>query len=255
MAKVICVWGNSGSGKTTFSCLLARYLTSDKQKAIIISPDTSTPILPVLFPKESLDVTMSLGNLLSAVEINNASVASKVVLYKSYPFIGVLGYSIGDTPLSYPTADYHQVRLLIQAAATLVDYLILDCTSVISEFTAAAIEMSDLVIRVLTPDLYGIHYYNAHRPILEDARFKLNEHISLAGQARPFHAIDEMGHFIGGFSGILPYNKEIQRNAIEGTIFSAFNQCGVKYMEALHTVVKSIYTEQRGLEESNESHK
>ena len=36
-ASVIAVWGSPGSGKSTFSAILARYLTRDKSKAIIKS--------------------------------------------------------------------------------------------------------------------------------------------------------------------------------------------------------------------------
>lgn len=68
MSKIIAIWGNPGSGKTTFACLLAKRLTRDKSKAIIVSPDSATPILPVLFPNENIEKSMSLGNVLSAVE-------------------------------------------------------------------------------------------------------------------------------------------------------------------------------------------
>ena len=53
-------------------------------------------------------------------------------------------------------------------------------------------------------------------PLLVDGRFHYNEHLSLAGMARPFHALDEMGYIIGGWDGLLPYGKEIDRCATEG---------------------------------------
>ena len=37
MGKVITVWGSPGSGKSMFSCILAKALTRDKRKAIIIN--------------------------------------------------------------------------------------------------------------------------------------------------------------------------------------------------------------------------
>lgn len=245
MAKIIAIWGNPGSGKTTFACLLAKRLTRDKSKAIIVSPDSATPILPVLFPNENIEKSMSLGNVLSAVEIDNALVASKVVLYKPYPFVGVMGYSAGETPLSYPDTDYAKVLEFIFAASSLVDYLILDCTSsVVSAFTPAALEAADTVIGILAPNLFGIHYFRAHQPLLADPRFKLDEQITLAGKARPFQAIEEMGHLIGGFDGYLPYNKEIERSATCGELFTILNNCGQKYTAALETVVKAVSPEQ-----------
>ena len=54
-ASVIAVWGSPGSGKSTFSAILARYLTRDKSKAIIISPDQTVPMMPVWFPNENIE--------------------------------------------------------------------------------------------------------------------------------------------------------------------------------------------------------
>ena len=37
MGKVITVWGSPGSGKSMFSCILAKALTLDTLKAILIN--------------------------------------------------------------------------------------------------------------------------------------------------------------------------------------------------------------------------
>ena len=44
MGKVITVWGSPGSGKSMFCCILAKALTRDKRKAIIINADMNVPI-------------------------------------------------------------------------------------------------------------------------------------------------------------------------------------------------------------------
>ena len=46
MGKVITVWGSPGSGKSMFCCILAKALTRDKRKAIIINADMNVPMLP-----------------------------------------------------------------------------------------------------------------------------------------------------------------------------------------------------------------
>ena len=51
MGKVITVWGSPGSGKSMFSCILAKALTRDKRKAIIINAEISVPMLPVWLPE------------------------------------------------------------------------------------------------------------------------------------------------------------------------------------------------------------
>ena len=67
-ATITAVWGSPGSGKSTFSAILARYLTRDKSKAVIISPDQTVPMLPVWFPNENIENHMSLGEYSGDVE-------------------------------------------------------------------------------------------------------------------------------------------------------------------------------------------
>lgn len=241
MSKTITVWGSPGSGKSMFCCILAKALTRDKQKAIIINADPGTPMLPVWLPEQAAGAEASIGQVLSSVEIDTSLIASHVTVLKNYPFIGLMGYSAGENPLSYPDTDYRMALQLISAAGSLVDYLILDCSPAMTNvFTPAAIESGDLVIRILTPDLKGINYLNAHQPLLADSRFHYDRHMTFAGMARPFHAFDEMGYIIGGFDGLLPYGKEIDRCATEGGMFQAVKYCNSKYTASLNRVLDAL---------------
>ena len=154
MSKVITVWGSPGSGKSMFCCILAKALTRDKQKAIIINADISVPMLPVWLPEQMIETGASIGHVLTSVDIDTTLVASKVTVLKSYPFIGLMGYTAGENPLSYPEIRYEMVLRLIESAAKLVDFVICDCSSNMTNFfTPAAIEAADTVVRILTPDL------------------------------------------------------------------------------------------------------
>lgn len=238
MGKVITVWGSPGSGKSMFCCILAKALTRDKRKAIIINAEISVPMLPVWLPEQVIQTGASIGQVLSSVEIDTTLVASHVTVLKNYPFIGLMGYCAGENPLSYPEVPYSMVPQLVNAAARLVDYVILDCSaSMTNVFTPAAIESGDLIVRILTPDLKGVNYLKAHQPLLVDSRFRYGEHLTFAGMARPFHALDEMGYLVGGFDGLLPYGKEIDRCATEGGMFKAINYCNPKYTAALNRVL------------------
>ena len=89
-----------------------------------------------------------------------------------------------------------------------MDYILLDCSSnMLHFFTVAAIETADVAVRILTPDLRGLNYLKSHKPLLTDIKFHYDDHLTLAGLARPFHALDEMSHLVGGFDGLLPYAK------------------------------------------------
>ena len=251
MAKIITVWGNSGGGKSTFCCVLAKALTESKQKAIIISGDENTPMLPIWLPEQVVDHTFSLGTILSSLEIDSALVASKVTIVRTFPFIGLLGYTASENPMSYPKLNYESIKTTIYMAAKLVDYLIIDCSSIVANFfTPAAIECADMVIRIVTPDLRGINYLKAQAPLLTDQRFGYESHITLAGQARPFHALDEMGHLVKGFQGILPYGKEIERCMTSGDLFKVIKFCNPKYILAIDEIVTQL--EEDGYEDEDE---
>ena len=251
MSKIITVWGSPGSGKSMFCCILAKALTRDKRKAIIISGEPGIPMLPVWLPEQITTTAASIGQVLTSVEIDTSLVASHVTVLKSYPYIGLMGYCAGENPLSYPETDYQMALQLIASAKKLVDYVILDCGSVMTNvFTPAAIESGDLVLRIVTPDLKGINYLKAHQPLLADGRFHYHVHITFAGMARPFHAFDEMGYIIGGFDGLLPYGKEIDRCATEGGMFQAIKYCNSKYTASLNRVLDAL--EQMELAEQQE---
>lgn len=241
MAKIVTVWGNPGCGKSMFCCNLAKVLTSGKDKAIIINADSSTPMLPVWMPDRILEASASIGNVLSGLEINTAIIAERVMVLKDYPFIGVMGFAAGENPFSYPELKYDRIRLFISEASKLVDYIILDCSAnMLNFFTPTAIEAADLVVRIITPDLRGLNYLRAHQALLTDEKFHYDRHLTLAGMARPFHALDEMDHLIGGFDGLLPYAKEIERCGTEGRMFQALGYCNQRYLNSLHLVADTL---------------
>ena len=237
MSKIITVWGNPGCGKSMFCCNLAKVLTAGKEKALIINADSGTPMLPVWMPERILETSASIGNVLTGLEINTALVAERVVILKEYPFLVVKGYAAGENPFSYPELKYERIKLFINEASKLVDYIILDCSSnMLNFFTPTAIEVADLVIRIITPDLRGLNYLRAHKPLLTDEKFHYADHLTFAGLARPFHAIDEMEHLIGEFNGLLPYAKEIERCGTCGQMFKALAYCNQRYINSLKLV-------------------
>ena len=72
-----------------FCCMLAKALTRDKRKAIIVNADNSVPMLPVWLPEQLVPANASIGQVLSSVEIDTALTASHVTVLKAYPFIGL----------------------------------------------------------------------------------------------------------------------------------------------------------------------
>ena len=109
-------------------------------------------MLPVWMPDRILETSASIGNVLTALEINNALIAERVVVLKEYPFIGVLGYAAGENPFSYPELKYEKIKIFISECAKLVDYILIDCSAnMLNFFAPTAMEAADLVVRIITP--------------------------------------------------------------------------------------------------------
>ena len=178
--------------------------------------------------------------MLSSAEIDATLVASKVTILKSFTNIGLMGYAAGENLLSYTEIKYDTVLKLITEASKLVDFVILDCSSNMTTFTLTSIESADCIVRILTPDLKGVNYLKSHQPLLAGTQFRYAEHITFAGLARPFHAIDKTGYLIGGWAGLLPYGKEIDLCVTEGKVFDAINYCNSLYMESIEKVLEVV---------------
>lgn len=111
-------------------CMLARVLTRDKSKAVIINADPCVPMIPVWLPGQTISENASIGQVLSSVEIDAALAASHVTILQSWPYVGVMGYAAGENPLSYPELKYEMALELIRVMETIVDYVILDCSEI-----------------------------------------------------------------------------------------------------------------------------
>lgn len=239
MSKIITVWGNPGSGKSVFCAVLARELTQSKEKALIISADTATPMYPVWLPGKQVESRYSIGHVFSAMEVTKPLIASKMQVYEPWPFIGLLGYAAGENPLAHPEPSAEATEWLLGEAAKLVDYVIVDAGSQIaSYFAPTAMECADILVRILTPDPRGVSFLKAQEPLLQDGRFHLRDNLTFAGLARPFHAMDEMERVVGTLDGILPYSKEVERCVAEGKIFDAGEYAHNQYMAAIGRVLK-----------------
>lgn len=239
LSKIITIWGNPGSGKSVFCAVLARELTQSKEKALIISADTATPMYPVWLPGKQVEVRYSIGHIFSAMEVNRSLIASKMQVYEPWPFLGLLGYAAGENPLAHPEPSAETTERLLHEAAKLVDYVIVDAGSQIASFFApTAMECADILVRIITPDLRGVSFLKAQTPLLQDGRFHLKDNLNFAGLARPFHAMDEMERVVQTLDGILPYSKEVERCVAAGEMFDAGKHVHSQYMAAVDRVLK-----------------
>lgn len=241
MTKIITILGNSGSGKTLFSCILSKVISAHDKKAIIISPDQSVPTLPIILANQTIENKNSIGYLFKSKKITKELLAETILLVKDNPRIGVLGYCSGETPLSYSEPDYTQIKDLISVSSEFTDYIIIDCCSNISGlFIPTVIDLSNYIINILTPDLRGIQFYKSQLAMFDEHNYKLKNQLIFAGLARPYHAIDEMDYLLDGIFGILPFSKELDRAATEGNFFNSIKYCNKKYIDSVNKFIDYI---------------
>lgn len=243
MAKIITVWGSPGSGKTMFCCTLAMEIAQRNKKVLLISADQMIPMLPVLAPAQKAKKETSISTLFFANQINKVFVANAIHIQKEYPLIGIMGYCADEIPTDILWPGMQRIHNILELAGELVEYIIWDCTSNLENcMNTAMIAYADFVLRILSPDLKGIQYYQNSQKLLQAEQYHFFEHITLAGMVRPYHAIEEMSYLVGKLDGILPFRKEMDRCAVEGDFFGAYGQCHEKYKEVLEEMADSIET-------------
>ncbi|MGE5630494.1 MAG: ParA family protein, partial [Caulobacteraceae bacterium] len=114
--QVLAVWGSPGSGKTTVSVRLAKYLADRKRNVVLLLCDMTTPMLPCICPPAELECERSLGSILAATHITDTLIKQNCVTHKKMSYLTMIGMLKGENVFTYP--PYTQ-----ELAAELIDHL------------------------------------------------------------------------------------------------------------------------------------
>lgn len=233
MAKHILVIGSPGSGKSIFCAALALAVRKRKKKSILISCDSTIPMLS--FFCRNADA-IGLGTLCSR-EITSQRTAEAVKLLREYPEIGIMGFRLAENGTAI---TQEQAKQIYDVLHQMVDVVIWDAGSALQEsFPSVLLPRADVRVCILTADPKGLLYFEQNREWLQ--RFEAQ--LYLEGLGRPYSAREEMGSRIGGFAGMLPYSREIERCVMEGKIFSVDRYYTERYQTALEYVLEKLERE------------
>lgn len=226
MGKVIAVWGSAGAGKSTVAGLIARYYAERKKKTIVMSFDVSTPMMPVWLPNENVTQSESLGAAFTEKAASADIIMKRIHPYKPEPNIGFLAYTAEDNCYSY-NFDYKNICDAIRLAKDNCDILVLDCATSFTDITVpACIELADKSVCVLKPDLASASYFRSNSSLMATAaKFRLNEHIKVFNQVKPFHAVEEMNEAVGRVSFCFRYNPDIENAMLCGDAVNTLQYC------------------------------
>ena len=224
--QVLAVWGSPSSGKTIVSVKLARYIASQKKNVILVLADMSAPPLPYVCPASDLECENSLGNILGAAHADGNLIRQNAILHKKNEYLTMLAMLKGENAFSYAPYTETQARALISELRHMADYIIIDCTSNITNDALSAVSLieSDAVLRLVSCDLKSISYLNSQLPLLLDNKFNANKQYKAVSNVSSFQADENIEQTVGGVSFKIPHSDEVYRQFLSGNLFAGLSE-------------------------------
>lgn len=243
--KMIAVYGNSGSYKTTTSLSLARAISEKDKTAdiIIVGTDATKPLIPIAAPFES-KFSGSVGKVLSVVDFGEDVIFKNV--FMATDKIGIIAYNIRENSNTYALVSQNRIDDLYVQLHRIANYVIIDCTSDVSRdvLTAKAIINAEEKIELLTCDLNGLAFDGSQEPILQSEQYGLHNvvrFISLDNRFKQDKAA--MTNALGRISGEIPYCSKAAEYFNQGTLLTK----GVDdsaYNRTINSIAKLVMREE-----------
>ena len=164
---LITIWGRDGSGKSTLADYLGACLAR-KDLALVIDTDLSQPTLPIRLRGIRLTKEQSLGRAIAGT--GTTEIRPYLHQHPRKEGLFFSGLVHDDDYLAYELGlDTESVAdLFVRNCQEKVDHVLLDCSGQRTDpFIPVGLKVSDLILVVLTPDLQGICWWQAVRPLLE----------------------------------------------------------------------------------------
>ncbi len=195
--KVITVFSNKGGvGKTFVAVNLAAALTAKNKRTLLFDLDLQAGQNAARMV--SLTPAFSLVDILGAMKTdeNNEVVKRFVTVHKSgLEFLPVVG---NLRQVGHLTAD--NIRLFFKKAVTLYDYIVVDADKTFSETLISALDNSNLILLVTTPDILAVYQAKNSLEILQSLHFpsKMTKTIVNRAESRGSVAWQEVQTALGG---------------------------------------------------------
>ena len=254
---ILSICGNHKSGKSLYCASLAAGILhhNPKSTVILINLSEDVPAHAMWEPTRIISNMNSIGFLFEEGGISVKSLPKYIITHKKNNNIGLIGYCIGDTPITYRDPSYDDIIEIIKTADQLADFVILDCdTNLLSDFLAASIEMADELSILVTPDINGTLYLQTFKSMYE-SNMKYAQVIEnmnyILSPVKPFNGSEAFAEQIketnkGKKINVveIPYNSEIDVAMGEGKIFEIYQSYAPsKYKKIIDKHVKTIRKE------------
>jgi MinD-like ATPase involved in chromosome partitioning or flagellar assembly len=212
---IVALWGSSGSGKSSLSVQIALALSRKKHNVVLVDTNFVVPQCGIWFPDMAATQQHSLSTILEN-EITPEGLAGRIHLVNRR--LGVLGYTMGELAMNSLIQRYDTAASLLHIAATLSDYVIVDCQTNITQdhLTFTALEMSGRKIIIHTPDMRGISFRLSNVTMLADSKYNMENAIQVLNKVRTISPVDSIERVIGNINYTLPFDHRVYRALCEG---------------------------------------
>lgn len=235
--KIIAVYGNTGSFKTSTSVNLAKALSkaSGGANVAVVGLDHTKPLIPLLFPETKMSV--SFGKLLSAESLDQDAILSQTHMNE---YFGVLGYNSGENINSYAFPTDGRIDDFLMQMRHLMNYTIIDCTSDVTyKLTAKTLINADEVIYLISCDINGLVFYQSQEPILLSEQYGYNRfsrYLTITGKFIQDEAT--MQNAVTQVNGIIPYSESLSELWNQNKSFVPLSD--VKYNKAINDIAVKV---------------
>jgi len=206
----IAVWGRDGIGKSTL-CDALGALFVKQGITVVIDTDLTQPTLPVRENGKHFDTDTSLGKAVSGVGMGDVS--RYLHQHSKQKSLFYAGLTDKDEYLSYELgleAD-NMAQDFIEQCTGVADAVILDLSGQRTDpFVPGVLVHADKIIVVFTPDVQGVCWFNAVKPLLENMG-AMERIVPVAAIRSKQHDIPAVEKAIGlQLSAVLGFVKEFR---------------------------------------------
>lgn len=218
--QVLAVWGSPGSGKTTVSVRLAKYLADQKRNVVLLLCDMTAPMLPCICPPAELECERSLGSILAATHVTDTLIRQNCVTLKKMSHLTLIGMLKGENVFTYPAYTKELAAELIDHLRDIAPYVIVDCGSCIAHdiLSAVALLEADTVLRLVNCDLKSVSYLSSQLPLLKDQKWDADKQYKAASDVKSNQAGEHIEQVLGSVAFQIPHSSELENLALEGNL-------------------------------------
>ncbi|BAE86451.1 AAA family ATPase [Desulfitobacterium hafniense] len=218
--QVLAVWGSPGSGKTTVSVRLAKYMADQKKNVALLLCDMTAPMLPCICSPSDLECERSLGSILAATHVTDLLIKQNCVTHKKLDHLTIIGMLKGENVFTYPPYSQELAAELIDHLRDIAPYIIIDCGSAIAHDILSAVSLleADSVLRLVNCDLKSVSYLSSQLPLLKDQKWDADKQYKVASNIKSNQAGEHIEQVLGGVAFRLPHSDELENLALSGNL-------------------------------------